>query len=225
MSTDSTGSPERGRSRGKNLTQQTLMRLRADIISGKLPPGSIIRDAELAKIYGVSTSPLREALTLLEIEQLVVMPSDRVRQIAPLGRKTTEEIAELVILLMDHAVATGMGGLSDADLAKMGVLVEAAREAQSRNNAHTSLGISRRFFDIIIRSGRNESLRRTIMVHAGWIERLFTLAIPVGKSGWTELAEAVFAALKVRDEALVMQELQNHHAYFRKLIDSLPLHE
>lgn len=224
MNVEPKKSPQRRSTRGKNRTQQTLQRLRADIISGKLPPGSIIRDVDLADIYGVSTSPIREALTLLETEQLVMMPSDRVRQVAPISRKTTEEIGELVILLMDYAIGKGIGSLKDKDLKEMDALIESMRVAQEKGDTHTSLGISRRFFDIIIRAGGNEALRRTIMVHAGWIERLFTLAIPLDKSGWTEMAEAVFEALKNKDHDLVMKVVQKNHAYFRGLISTLPLH-
>ena len=46
-------------------------RLRAAIVVGELPPGSRLRTAELAARFGVSPTPLREALQRLAAEGLV----------------------------------------------------------------------------------------------------------------------------------------------------------
>lgn len=54
-----------------------LRRLRADIVSGLLPPGQKLHLRSLVERYGVGTSPLREALCQLIGEHLVVLRSQR----------------------------------------------------------------------------------------------------------------------------------------------------
>lgn len=49
-------------------TEYVLERLRQDIRDGKVNPGQPLRQAELAERYGVSPTPVREALRLLEAE-------------------------------------------------------------------------------------------------------------------------------------------------------------
>ena len=52
-------------------------RLRAEIVSGDLEPGARLRQVELATRFGVSTTPVREALALLQQEGLVRLHPQR----------------------------------------------------------------------------------------------------------------------------------------------------
>jgi len=58
-------------------TQYTLERLREDIAAGRFRPGDALRQSELAQRYGVSPTPVREALRLLESEGTVVYSPHR----------------------------------------------------------------------------------------------------------------------------------------------------
>jgi DNA-binding GntR family transcriptional regulator len=49
-------------------TQYALLRLRQEIADGTIRPGEALRQSDLAKRYGISPTPLREALRLLESE-------------------------------------------------------------------------------------------------------------------------------------------------------------
>jgi DNA-binding GntR family transcriptional regulator len=51
--------------------------LRADIMSCALQPGEDVRESELAERYGVSKSPIRDALQKLELEGLVEIAARR----------------------------------------------------------------------------------------------------------------------------------------------------
>jgi len=52
-------------------------RLREEVLSGQLAPGSRISQVQIARQYGMSRSPLREALRMLQRER--VRPSPRTR--------------------------------------------------------------------------------------------------------------------------------------------------
>src|SRR5262245_17954744 len=53
------------------LADEVVDRLRADIVSGALKPSERLRFENLTSRYGVSVSPLREALSRLTAEELV----------------------------------------------------------------------------------------------------------------------------------------------------------
>src|SRR5690625_870922 len=55
----------------KTVAEEVTDVLRTRILSGALPVGSVLRQEELAKEIGVSRTPLREAITRLELEGLV----------------------------------------------------------------------------------------------------------------------------------------------------------
>lgn len=59
------------------LAGEVFARLRADIVSSRLPPGAKLRLEELRRTYGVGFSPLREALSRLAENRLVVAIGQR----------------------------------------------------------------------------------------------------------------------------------------------------
>jgi DNA-binding GntR family transcriptional regulator len=56
----------------KSVTEATACRLREQIVTGRILPGTKLNEIELAESYGVSRPPLREAFRKLEQEQLVI---------------------------------------------------------------------------------------------------------------------------------------------------------
>ncbi len=59
------------------LSDTVYEKLRADIVQGRFPPLQPLRLEQLKQHYGVGFSPLREALSRLQGEQLVVSASQR----------------------------------------------------------------------------------------------------------------------------------------------------
>jgi DNA-binding GntR family transcriptional regulator len=70
----------------RNLAREVLLALRTEIISGKLQPGNPLAEPVLAKQFGSSRAPVREALIELEREGLV--------QFEPTGRTKVRTLTE-----------------------------------------------------------------------------------------------------------------------------------
>ncbi|MFC3000455.1 GntR family transcriptional regulator [Falsiroseomonas tokyonensis] len=79
-------------------------RLRADVIAGRLAPGRKLGLEELRLAYGAGVSTLREALTRLASEELVVAEGQRGFRVAPVSAEDFAEIADLRLLLERHAI-------------------------------------------------------------------------------------------------------------------------
>lgn len=95
------------------LASALVIRLRQAITSGELPPGSKLRLDALRVRLGLSPSrgPLREALSRLGAEGLVVIEDQRGYRVAPISAKNLTEIATLRVhfesLALRHAIANG----------------------------------------------------------------------------------------------------------------------
>ena len=61
----------------RTIAGQVAERLRAEIVAGEREPGSKLRQVGIAQSYGVSTTPVREALAMLEREGLVRLHPQR----------------------------------------------------------------------------------------------------------------------------------------------------
>jgi DNA-binding GntR family transcriptional regulator len=79
-------------------------RLRADIIAGRLAPGRKLGLEGLRRIYGAGVGTLREALTRLASEGLVLAEGQRGFTVAPVSIEEFAEIADLRLLLECHAI-------------------------------------------------------------------------------------------------------------------------
>lgn len=80
-------------------------RIRADLVHGRLAPGSKLGLDGLRQIYGAGVSTLREALNRLAAEGLVIAEGQRGFAVAPVSAEDLREIAELRLLLECHAIA------------------------------------------------------------------------------------------------------------------------
>ncbi|MBA4489811.1 GntR family transcriptional regulator [Paracoccus sp. S1E-3] len=79
-------------SASKTLMGSVYDRLRRDIVDGELRPGARLRFDELKESYGVGLSPLREALTRLAAEKLVILEQNRGFHVAPISRSDLNDL-------------------------------------------------------------------------------------------------------------------------------------
>lgn len=91
-SSDIGSSPERGK---KTLATSVVERLRQEILAGDLLPGQRLRLEDLRDRYGVSLSPLREAVARLGSQGLLQIEDQRGVRVAPVS---AENLAEVVLL-------------------------------------------------------------------------------------------------------------------------------
>ncbi|MDM9621864.1 GntR family transcriptional regulator [Rhizobium sp. S96] len=78
--------------------------IRQDIISGALPPGAKIKLEQAKERYSISVSSLREILSRLTNENLVIAEGQRGFEVSPASRKELIELADLRIVLETHAI-------------------------------------------------------------------------------------------------------------------------
>ena len=90
--------------------------LRAEIAAGRLPPGSALRQDELALRFGVSRIPVREALRALQAEGLVDYAPNRGAAVASLPLEEVLEMLEVRLALECHALRLSVPRMADADL-------------------------------------------------------------------------------------------------------------
>lgn len=88
-----------GRGRRGEGRQRIYDRLRQDILSLRLEPGSTLDEAELAAAFGVSRTPMREALIWLSVEGLVQLQQNRGARVAPMDIHNLREHHEALEML------------------------------------------------------------------------------------------------------------------------------
>ena len=88
----------------ETVSDLVFRRIRSDIIAGKLAPGQKLRLEQLKDSYAVSVSTLRETLSRLATENLVVAEGQRGFEVAPVSVAELENLGDLRLLLESHAL-------------------------------------------------------------------------------------------------------------------------
>jgi DNA-binding GntR family transcriptional regulator len=79
-------------------------RIHADILFGRLAPGQKLRLERMREVYGASISTLRELLSRLATEGLVLAEGLRGFEVTPISPADLREVAALRLLLETHAL-------------------------------------------------------------------------------------------------------------------------
>jgi len=110
-------------------------RIRADIVLGRLLPGQKLKLDGLKESYGVSVSTLREILSRLASEGLVLAEGRRGFEVAPVSIENLRELAELRLLLEGHAMEVSF---ARADMEWEGRVVSAHHKLAATERGMTS---------------------------------------------------------------------------------------
>lgn len=101
------------------LYEEVAELLRERIFSRELVPGSWIDELKLAEEYGISRTPLREALKVLATEGLVTMKVRRGAYVTEVSEKDLVEVYHLLALLESDAAGVVAAKATDLELQEL----------------------------------------------------------------------------------------------------------
>ncbi len=101
------------------LYQEVAERLRLKIFAHELPPGTRIDEQSLTVAYGISRTPLREALKVLAAEGLVTLVPRRGCFVTEISEQDLDEIFPLMALLEGRCAFEATRRATAADLAEI----------------------------------------------------------------------------------------------------------
>jgi len=126
--------------------------LRAVILDGTVPPGGQLRERDIAVDLGISRSPLREALTRLEEEGLVVKIPFRGAFVVEVSAQEVAEIASIRLLVEPYAAELALEALRGSERARLTQTIEQFHRATELNDIPASieahLQFHRHFYDL-----------------------------------------------------------------------------
>ncbi|WP_431777294.1 GntR family transcriptional regulator [Ottowia caeni] len=121
------------------LYEEVAEQLRQRIFSGELRPGDWIDELKIAEEFGISRTPLREALKVLATEGLITMKVRRGAYVTETSPKDLADVYHLMALLETDAAETVARRGTEAGLAELSAL---------HKELESSLSNTARFFDL-----------------------------------------------------------------------------
>ena len=138
--------------------------MRAAIVENRYPPGQRLVEQRIAEELGLSRTPVREALRMLEAEGLVVSERNRGAMVRPLSTTEVVDLYGLRIRLESYAVEVATERATEAELGELVAAADAFSEIRRTVDVDTVEGVrliheaNRRFHDAIITAARHRRL-------------------------------------------------------------------
>ena len=186
--------------------------LRRLIIDSVLPPGAVLKQAELARAFDVSRTPMREAFRMLQEEGLIDADLNQRARVKGFDAKELDQLYAARICLESLGCRMSTGTLSDAESRLARECLESMEQAQKTQDMAVWMESHRRFHSLCM-ARVTEPLRRTIDSFAERSERylrLFQLWHPQSFDAAHLEHERILTAVEGNDPAAAGSLMAKH---------------
>jgi DNA-binding GntR family transcriptional regulator len=192
MAADRTPKPDTGQGR------DAYDRLIAEIRQGQLRPGDRLTETELAERLGISRTPVREAIRLLESDGLVDHQPRAGARIRRLDLAEVTELYEMRAVLEGTAARFAARAAYDSELAELDAIN--ADMAAAAGDPERLYHANRQFHGVLLNAARNRFLWRSV-------EAVQKTLLILGRS---TMEEADRAQAAVDEHGLLLRALHAH---------------
>jgi DNA-binding GntR family transcriptional regulator len=201
--------------------------LRECILDGTLTPGTKLSQVTLARQLGVSRTPLREVLRMLQEEGLVEIEPNQRTRIAGLDPQELDDVYACRILLETLAMSMTLGSFTAGDRRRAKQLLVAMRRA-ARSGDFAEWFDAHADYHRLITSGAGEALQRQLQVFADRTIRYIRIYQLSEPASWQSAGDvehsAILEAIVAQDDRAALTGLAHHLARtaLRVLADCAP---
>ena len=186
--------------------------LRQAILKGDLLPGERLVEIRLAKDLGVSRTPIREAIRMLELEGLVIIIPRRGAEVAGITGKSLRDVLEVRKALEELAIELACERMDEDDIKELSLAMDDFRKAVDKMDLIEIAKTDENFHDVIFKSTDNDKL---MLLVGNLREQMYRYRVEYIKdSGKRALLitehEGILEALKARDVDLAKEHIKQH---------------
>jgi DNA-binding GntR family transcriptional regulator len=204
------------------LRARVAQEIRAAILRGDLPPGSRVKQEDLAAQLGVSREPVREALLALQREGLVHARPNRTAIIAPVDRGLIGDVYGLREAV-ETAVVGSLARRAGFDVAPLEALIARGRTAVGQNDLPGLIDLDMSFHASLYEAAGNQVIVEVMGGQWAHIRRVMAMVLDQDayrEKVWDE-HEAIVRAIRARRGASASAAAGRHIRNARKLLLSI----
>ncbi len=142
-----------------NLRNKIFHQLESDIVNGKYPPGFSLAEKALAEEFGVSRTPLREAMAQLELEGLVEFVPHKGVVVLGVTRQDIADIYLIKLTIESLAARLASERIEESELTELEETLNLTEFYVGKGDLEKLVELDSRFHDLICKAGKNRPLR------------------------------------------------------------------
>ncbi|WP_305789600.1 GntR family transcriptional regulator [Symbioplanes lichenis] len=175
-------------------TAAVVRQLRNEIVTGELPPGTLIKDAELAARLGVSITPVREAIAQLSVEGLIDIAPNRTRHVTKVTQKNALELIDVMSVLACAGFEWGVENLTSTHLDQLRRRQKEFVEGLRSGNVLGAAPAGAEFSSIVILASGNRELQSLVDLVVARTNRILVMTaesdiFPIWVAGHEDILE------------------------------------
>ncbi len=120
------------------------------IIDGTLLPGEKLNDSELANALGISRTPVRESLQLLEVQGFVKMYPGKATQVTEIEREAIKDLLPPLAALQSLSAELAIDHITADQLKQLESINERFAKSIYSNNDYAALKVDEEFHQVIV---------------------------------------------------------------------------
>lgn len=194
----------------ENLSSEVASHLRDLIVAGEVAVGTPLRVGELAKAFGVSLTPMREALISLQREGIVALQPRRGFSVAPLSRGDLEDLFDLQAYVAGRLAARAAARLSDEDLQILDQLQANNEDAAARRDLDMLERYNYELHRYINRAAQADKLTWMLRLLVRYVPRKFYGSVDTWREPSPHFHRSILSALHEHDAALAEEWMRAH---------------
>jgi len=197
-----------------SLHDEVLARLRDFIVEGNLAAGARVPERLLCERFGISRTPLREALKVLASEGLIELLPNRGARVRRIGEREMIELFDVMGGLEALAGRLACERITEAGFAEIERLHHAMYGHYLKRDLHGYFACNQAIHDRIVEAADNAALKATYASFAGRLRRArYSANLDANRDRWGEAMrehEEILDALRRRAGADLSDILFRH---------------
>jgi DNA-binding GntR family transcriptional regulator len=191
------------KSKTDTLTTQVYRQVKQAILTCQLKPGQMVNESELIFQYGVSKTPVREALKLLTQERLIQSIPGTCYLVTPVTVKDVNEIWEMRAILEEATARHAAGQASESQIEELAAKVGELFPIHAIDDLVRWYDLNTEFHLAMARISNNSRLVASLRSVLEEVNRFLLLdpEMPPDTSAWVYQHQRIVAALRQRDGA------------------------
>ncbi|MBE0531417.1 MAG: GntR family transcriptional regulator [Rhodospirillales bacterium] len=196
----------------RSLHRDVADQIRDMIVEGELPPGERVNEGALSEQFGISRTPLREALKVLASEGLVELRPNRGTRVSAITPEEVGELFEAVSGIERMAGELAALRMTERDIERLKALHERMERHYEAGERHEYFRLNQQIHNTIVSLAGNSILEATHASLMVRVRRARYMAIQ-SPERWHESVQehrAIMQALEARDSAAAGDLILNH---------------
>ncbi|MFN4281365.1 MAG: GntR family transcriptional regulator [Alphaproteobacteria bacterium] len=187
---------------GLSLHGEVLAKLRDYLVEGNLPDGARVPERQLCELFGISRTPLREALKVLASEGMIELLPNRGARVRALSPQDIRELFDVMAGLEALAGRLACENITETEISSIESMHHEMYGFYLRRDMHGYFKANQAIHEMIVGAARNHALSVAYASYTGRIRRVrYSANLAHKRDRWGEAMrehEAILDALRRR---------------------------